>query len=68
MLGRSHGEADVLFDEEHGEAAAAGQGEDRLLDLGHLGGLDALGRFVEEEEFRAGDQDAGQGELPAPAA
>lgn len=65
-LRRPHGEADVLFDEEDGEAAPPGQGEDRLLDLGDDGRLDALGRFVQEQQ--PGDQRPDDGELLAPAA
>ena len=40
-----------------------GQLHDRLLDLGDDRGLDALGRFVEDEQLRLGDQGPGDREL-----
>ena len=67
-LGRPQGEAHVLLHEEHGEPAAAGQREDRLLDLGDDRRLDALGRLVEQQQPRPGDQRAGDRELLALAA
>ena len=42
-----------------------GQLHDGLLDLGDDRGLDALGRLVEDEQLRLGDEGAGDRELLA---
>ena len=41
----------MLLDQEHRYAAATGQGQDGLLDLGDDGGLDTLGGLVQQQHF-----------------
>ncbi len=57
----------MLFDEQHPPEVppAAAQIHDRLLDLRDDGRLDTLGRFVQDEHPRPGDQGPGDGELLA---
>src|SRR5271165_2933384 len=57
-IGKSRGEAEVLFDQEDGEAVALelGDGAADLLDDDRS---QALGRLVEHEKARAGAQDPG---------
>eukprot|EP01041_Mallomonas_annulata_P039677 gene39677-63411_t len=55
-VGRAQREADVLFDEEHGEVASPGELDDDLFDLLHDVRLDALGRLVEDQQRRVGQQ------------
>ena len=61
-------EADVLLDQQHRQVAALGERDDRVLDLGDDVRLDALGRLVEDQQPRLGDQRPGDGELLALAA
>src|SRR5581483_4885324 len=62
-IGELLGEFEVLLDEEDGDVVVGGEGSDDALYLLDEGGLDALGGLVEEEEARAGDECAGDGQL-----
>jgi CO/xanthine dehydrogenase Mo-binding subunit/aerobic-type carbon monoxide dehydrogenase small subunit (CoxS/CutS family) len=58
-------EPDVLLHQQHRQPTALGQREDRPLDLRDHRRLDALGRLVEDQQPRLGDQRAGDRELLA---
>ena len=55
----------MLLDEQNREVAPVGEVDDHLLDLGDHVGLDALGRLVEDQEARLGQQRPGDGQLLA---
>src|SRR6185437_4057645 len=55
-------EVDVLLDHQHGEAAIAVEGEDALADLLDDARLHAIARLVEEQDFRAADDGASDGQ------
>lgn len=63
MLSRLERETDVLLDEEDTEIAAFGEFHDCSFDFGDHVGLNALGRFVEDEDLGLGDQGASDGKL-----
>jgi len=56
VIGRSQGEADVLLDQQDRQVTALGQLGDDALDLGDDVGLDALGRLVEDQDARLGQE------------
>ena len=63
LRGRTEREPDVLFDQQHRHPAPRREIQDGLLDLGHHGRLDALGRLVQDQQLRLGDQRPGDREL-----
>ena len=62
-IGHLPNEIDVLLDQEHGEIAFLDEGTNDLADLSDDVGLDALGRFIENENRGMGDKSPGNGEL-----
>ncbi len=62
-VGEVAGELEILFDEHDRHVAAAAQVVDGAADVLDDGGLDALRRFVEDQQLRPGHQGAADGEL-----
>src|ERR1700735_1339367 len=58
-LGQRRDEVEILFDEDHRQPAFRTKGEKRLNNLVDDRGLNALRRFVQQDELWAADQTAG---------